>query len=74
LGASERELEFLRAAWRVLVAEALDDAGRFLVFVDEMGANTSLAPLHGCSRYGERARLKAPRKTAERIRRRCWRA
>lgn len=58
LGASERD-EFLRAAaWRVLVAEALD-AGRFLVFVDEMGANTSLAPLHGWSRYGERARLKA---------------
>jgi hypothetical protein len=58
LGASERD-EFLRAAWRVLVAEALD-AGR-LVFVDEMGANTSLAPLHGWSRLGERARLWAPR-------------
>src|SRR4051812_50180348 len=50
LGASERELEFLRAAWRVLVAEALE-AGR-LVFVDEMGANTSLAPLHSWSRRG----------------------
>lgn len=49
----------MRAAWRVLVAEALD-AGR-LVFVDEMGANTSLAPLHGWSRLGERARLWAPR-------------
>src|SRR4051794_25584749 len=59
LGASERELEFLRAAWRVLVAEALE-AGR-LVFVDEMGANTSLAPLHSWSRRGERARLWAAR-------------
>src|SRR4051794_41775210 len=49
LGASERD-EFLRAAWRVLVAEALE-AGR-LVFVDEMGANTSLAPLHSWSRRG----------------------
>jgi transposase len=58
LGASERD-EFLRAAWRVLVAEALE-AGR-LVFVDEMGANTSLAPLHSWSRRGERARLWAPR-------------
>jgi transposase len=58
LGASERD-EFLRAAWRTLVAEALD-AGR-LVFVDEMGANTSLAPLHGWSRRGERAHLLAPR-------------
>src|SRR3954469_17419803 len=59
LGASERELEWLRVAWRVLVAQTLD-AG-CLVFVDEMGANTSLAPLHAWSRCGERARLKAPR-------------
>jgi len=36
------------------------DAGR-LVFVDEMGTNTSLAPLYGWSCRGERARLKAPR-------------
>jgi hypothetical protein len=59
LGASERELEWLRTAWRVLVSEALD-AGR-LVFVDEMGANTSLAPIHCWSRRGERARLSVPR-------------
>jgi transposase len=58
MGASERD-EFLRAAWRVLVAEALE-AGR-LVFVDEMGANTSLAPLHAWSRRGARAHLWAPR-------------
>src|SRR3712207_6056686 len=39
MGASERD-EFLRAAWRVMVAgEAGIDAGR-LVFVDEMGTNT----------------------------------
>jgi transposase len=43
----------------VLVSEALD-AGR-LIFVDEMGANTSLAPLHAWSRRGERAHLWAPR-------------
>jgi transposase len=49
----------LRAAWRALVSEALE-AGR-LVFVDEMGTNTSLAPLRGWSRRGERARLSAPR-------------
>jgi transposase len=36
------------------------EAGR-LVFVDEMGANISLAPLHGWSRRGERAHLSAPR-------------
>ena len=35
--------EFLRAAWKTMIAEKLY-AGR-LVFVDEMGSNTSLAPL-----------------------------
>ncbi len=39
----------------MLVAEALE-VGR-LVFVDEMGTNTSLAPLHAWSRRGERVRL-----------------
>lgn len=43
----------------MLVAETLE-ANR-LVFVDEMGANTSLAPLHGWSRRGERACLSVPR-------------
>jgi hypothetical protein len=63
VGASERD-EWLRAAWRVMVAsEAGIDAGR-LVFVDEMGTNTSLSPLYGCSRRGERAHLKAPRSWA----------
>ena len=58
LGASERD-EFLRAAWRALVARGLD-GGRF-VFVDECGTNTSLCPLYAWSRKGERARVEAPR-------------
>ena len=58
MGASERD-EWLRAAWRVLVAGELD-ADR-LVFVDEMGANTSLAPVHAWSQCGERAHGEAPR-------------
>jgi transposase len=59
VGASERD-EWLRAAWRTLVAKALDAEG--LVFVDEkMGAYTSLAPLHVWSRRGERAHCKVPR-------------
>jgi transposase len=36
------------------------DPGR-LVFVDEMGLHTSLAPLYGYSPKGERVRLKVPR-------------
>lgn len=51
--------EFLRAAWKAMVAEQLY-AGR-LVFVDEMGANTSLAPIYGWSRRGERTRYSVPR-------------
>ncbi len=52
-GASERD-EFLRAAWRALVAGNIP-ADR-LVFVDEMGSNTSLASLHAWAARGERAR------------------
>lgn len=60
MGASERD-EWLRTAWRALVAgEAGLDAER-LVFVDEMGANTSLAPLHAWSRRGQRAYCSVPR-------------
>ena len=45
----------------MIASEAGIDA-RQLVFVDEMGANTSLSPLYyGWSRRGERAHLKAPR-------------
>jgi len=42
MGASERD-EWLRAAWRAMVATTLDV--RRLVFVDECGTHTSLAPL-----------------------------
>jgi transposase len=58
LGATERD-EFLRAAWRVLVAGEID--ARRLVFVDECGANISLSPLYAWSRRGERAFGLAPR-------------
>lgn len=37
--------EWLRAAWRVMVAGALDPQ-RLVVFVDEMGANTTLYALY----------------------------
>ena len=58
MGASERD-EFLRAAWRVMVAAAI--RRERLVFVDEMGTNTSLAPLYAWSPKGERARCCVPR-------------
>ena len=58
MGAGERD-EFLRAAWRALVAEEVD-ADR-LVFVEEMGANVSLSALYAWSRKGERAFGSAPR-------------
>ena len=56
--ATERD-EFLRAAWRVMVAAEVDPER--LVFVDEMGLHTSLAPLYGYSPKGERVRLEVPR-------------
>jgi len=43
----------------VIVAEQID--ARRLVFVDEMGANTSLATLYAWARRGKRARMKVPR-------------
>jgi transposase len=58
LGAGERD-EFLRAAWRAVVAGQID-ADR-LVFVDEMGTNVSLSPLYAWSRKGERAYGSVPR-------------
>ena len=58
VGASERD-EFLRAAWRSLVAREIH--AERLVFVDEMGANISLAPLYAWSRRGERAFGSVPR-------------
>jgi transposase len=49
----------MRAAWRVMVAEVVDP--RRLVFVDECGAHTSLAPVYGYSPRGERLKLSVPR-------------
>jgi transposase len=48
----------LRTLWRAELGNI--DAGR-LVFVDEMGAHTSLAPLYACSPVGERAFFELPR-------------
>jgi transposase len=44
--------------WRSVVG-GLD--GKLLVFVDEMGTHTSLAPLYGYSPRGQRAFFKVPR-------------
>jgi len=55
-GARERD-EFVGGAWRALVARVIRSERRF-VFVDEMGANTSLLPLYAWSRKGERARTR----------------
>ena len=58
MGAAERD-EWLRAAWRVMVAERID--ARQLVFVDECSTNTSLSPLYAYSPKGQRARCLVPR-------------
>ena len=55
---NERD-EFLRAAWTVKVAREI--AAERLVFVDEMGTNTSLHPLYAWSPRGERAHCFVPR-------------
>jgi transposase len=53
VGTLERD-EWLRGvAWRATVAREI--ATERLVFVDEMGTNTSLHPLYACSPRGERA-------------------
>jgi transposase len=49
----------LRAAWKVVVAVALNL--RRLIFVDECGTHTSLAPVYGYRPRGERLRLSVPR-------------
>jgi transposase len=58
VGALERD-EFLRCAWRVMVAERVEPER--LIFVDEMGTNTSLSPIYGWSKKGERAHCSVPR-------------
>src|SRR3712207_4210049 len=56
-GAAERD-EFLRSLWRMEVGRI--DPER-LVFVDEMGTHTSLAPLYAYAPVGERAFFEIPR-------------
>jgi transposase len=51
--------EFLRCAWRVMVAEQVEPER--LVFVDEMGTNTSLSSMYAWAPRGERAYCSAPR-------------
>ena len=58
MGALERD-EWLRAAWRVALASKIDP--KRLVFVEEMGTNTSLSVLRACSRRGQRAYCSVPR-------------
>ncbi len=58
MGASERD-ERLMAAWRAMVATTLDV--RRLVFVDECGTHTSLAPLYAWAPHGRRAHAKVAR-------------
>jgi hypothetical protein len=56
----ERDDEWLRGGWRVTLAAKLDPK-RLLVFVDEMGTNTSLSALRAWSRRGQRAFCSVPR-------------
>jgi transposase len=58
VGASERD-RWLRTAWQALVAGRID--AERLVFVDEMGSNTSLFSLYAWAPRGERARCSVPR-------------
>ena len=58
MGASERD-EWRRTDWRVTVAGRVDP--KRLVFVDEMGANTSLSPIYAYSPVGQRVCCSVPR-------------
>ena len=49
----------MRAAWKVIVPEQVE--AERLVFVDEMGTNTSLSPLYAWAPKGERAHWSVPR-------------
>jgi transposase len=60
--ATERN-EFERAAWRVMVAGAVEPER--LLFVDECGTHTSLAPIYGYAPRGERLHLSVPRTRGE---------
>jgi hypothetical protein len=59
--ATERD-EFQRAAWRVMVAAVVETER--LLFVDECGVHTSLAPVYGYAPRGERLHLPVPRKAS----------
>jgi hypothetical protein len=60
IGGCERERRVLEGSLACsLVAGGLE--AQRLVFVDEMGTNTSLAPLYAWSRRGERAPASVPR-------------
>ena len=50
----------MRAAWRVTVTARVEPER--LVFVDECGTHTSMAPIYGYAPRGERLRLAVPRK------------
>ena len=50
----------MRAAWRVMVTAVVEPER--LVFVDECGTHTSMAPIYGYAPKGERLRLRVPRK------------
>src|SRR3712207_3523644 len=56
--ATERD-EFERATWRVMVAATVEP--QRLIFVDECGTHTSLAPIYGYAPRGERLHLSVPR-------------
>jgi hypothetical protein len=62
VGASERD-EFLRAAWRAIVAGGIESER--LVFVDEMGTNTSLTRPFMLGPDGENGRRVLRRATGE---------
>lgn len=57
--------EFQRAAWRITVAGEI--APERLVFVDEMGANISLAPVRAWSAVGQRAYCSTPRNRGKNV-------
>jgi hypothetical protein len=59
VGALERD-EFLRATWKVMVAERVETER--LVFVDEMGTNiAALSPIYAWAPKGRRAYWSVPR-------------
>jgi hypothetical protein len=54
VGASERD-EFLRAAWRTLVANRLGMRGALRVRGRDGRQHLTLSPIYACSRRGQRA-------------------